>query len=58
MTLRLSNIDLDRTYTLEEFMVLPDPEEGGQYELIEGKLIVSASPGDAHGRIGNLLAYL
>jgi Uma2 family endonuclease len=42
-------IDLDRTYSAEEFAALPD--DGNRYELIEGKLVMSPQTGDEHGTI-------
>lgn len=41
--------DLDRFYTVEEYMALPD--DGKKYELVEGKLIEMPGPGLPHGEI-------
>lgn len=60
MTLQLrqsSQIDLDRTYTAEEFEALPD--DGNRYELLNGRLIKMPPAGDRHGTvIENLVYYL
>jgi len=42
-----------RTYTLAEFTRLPD--NGKRYELVKGKLVEMAQPGDLHGRVGSKL---
>lgn len=42
-------IDLERTYTSEEFMSLPD--DGKRYELVRGKLVEMPGPSFRHGRI-------
>lgn len=42
-------VDLDRFYTVAEYMTLPD--DGKKYELVEGKLIEMPGPGLPHGEI-------
>jgi len=42
-------IDLEREYTLEEYVALPD--DGNTYELIEGKLVMRPVTRDRHGRV-------
>ena len=42
-------IDMSRTYTIEEFMALPD--DGKRYELVEGVLIEMQGPSAEHGEI-------
>lgn len=57
MTSALEMIDLDRTYTVKEFMTLPD--NGKRYELIGGKLSEMPGPSIQHGLIiRNLFHYL
>src|SRR5437764_737155 len=46
-------IDLNRTYTLEEYEALPG--DGNIYQLLEGKLIMTTPPGDELGSVANLL---
>lgn len=55
MTTQLEILDVERDYTLDEFMDLDLPE-GYRYELIEGKLEMSPQPGGEHGKISTLLA--
>jgi Uma2 family endonuclease len=54
MATQLKLIDLERTYTAEEFEQLPD--DGNRYELIDGRLREMPPAGDRHGRIGKRLA--
>lgn len=49
MALPARKIELERTYTPEEFENLPEFEE--LYELVNGKLVKKPMPGDEHGRI-------
>jgi Uma2 family endonuclease len=57
MTTQLDPIDLGRTYTLDEFMALPD--EGNRYELVKGELVKMSQPGDRHGRVsGEIYGHL
>lgn len=44
-----TQLDTTKTYTVEEFMSLPD--DGKRYELIEGELIEMPGPNFNHGRI-------
>ncbi len=54
MTVQLEKfVDLARTYTLAEFMTLPD--DGHFYELIEGRLVEMRGPGLRHGEITTIL---
>ncbi len=48
-------IDLDRSYTVEEFMSLPDDDN--RYELIRGKLVEMKGPSYRHGRITSRLFH-
>ena len=45
-----TTLDLDRSYTVEEFMALEEPE-GFELELWEGKIRMSPSPGSKHGKV-------
>jgi Uma2 family endonuclease len=57
MTTQLDPIDLTRTYTVEEFMALPD--DGKPYELIEGEIVEMPGPSIAHGLvISRLFGFL
>ncbi len=50
-------IDTAETYTLKEYMALPD--NGKQYELVKGKLVEMQGPSAGHGTIiATLCAYL
>jgi len=42
-------VDLKREYTLEEYTLLEDDDQN--YELLEGKLVMTPAPADEHGRI-------
>ena len=42
-------IDIGETYTLKEYMSLPD--NGKQYELVKGKLVEMQGPSIGHGTI-------
>lgn len=44
-------IDLNREYSIEEYRRLED--DGNQYELIEGKLVMTPAPINEHGRISD-----
>jgi len=44
-------IDLSRKYTSTEFENLKLPDDG-QYELVEGKIVMAPSAGDEHNTIG------
>lgn len=46
-------LDLEKIYTLEEFAALPD--DGGRYELIDGKLVEMPPANEEHGRVESLL---
>jgi Uma2 family endonuclease len=48
-------IDLNRTYTADEFEMLPD--DGNRYELINGRLRIMPPIGDQHGTITDNLAF-
>jgi Uma2 family endonuclease len=53
-----ATLDLDRIYTVEEFMALEEPE-GFELELWEGKIRMSPTPGDDHGSVTSwLVTYL
>jgi Uma2 family endonuclease len=54
MTTETSN--LEKTYTAEEFMALPD--NGKQYELIKGELVEIPSPSYSQGKVINNLSRL
>lgn len=45
-----------KTYTIEEFMALPD--DGNRYELVEGELVEMGQPGVRHGIISSRLHKL
>lgn len=49
MTLQLNTTDVTRTYTNEEFEVLP--EFDGRFELLDGRVVAKAMPSDIHGWI-------
>ncbi len=53
MVLRAKGIELERTYTPEEFEALPEFDE--LYELVNGKLVKKPMPGDDHSRIGKYI---
>ncbi len=59
----LTDIDLTRTYTLDEFFDLDLYENGEfEYELVEGKLVprnrpAPTGPSALHGRIANNVGY-
>lgn len=45
-------VDLDRFYTVAEYMALPDGNDGKEYELVEGKLVeMQKGPSAGHGNI-------
>lgn len=46
---------LDKTYTIEEFLNLPN--DGKRYELVRGKLVEMAPTSRKHGKIGTILAH-
>ncbi len=54
MTTETIPIDLTKSYTVAEFMALPDIE-GYKLELWEGTIRMTPPPGDEHGSIANLL---
>ena len=55
-TSMLTTIPLSpRRYTVEE--VLAFPEDGNQYELVDGELLVSPTPTRRHQHIVHMLAY-
>ena len=57
MTTPTLEINSERTYTIEEFMELPD--DGNFYELVEGKLVEMQGPNMQHGvLISNLTEHL
>ncbi len=41
---------LETLLTAEEFASLPEPEEGGKMELVDGKLVCMTPVGQQHGR--------
>jgi Uma2 family endonuclease len=53
MAMPIRGIDMERTYTPEEFEALPEFEE--LYELVNGKLVKKPMPGDDHGRIARII---
>lgn len=48
-----AEVTLEKTYTIEEFIVLP--ENGKDYELVEGKLVEMAGANEEHCRICSIL---
>jgi Uma2 family endonuclease len=42
--------------TAEEFAVLPEPEEGGKMELVDGKVVCMTPVGQQHGRRASRLS--
>lgn len=61
MTEVIERIDLEKTYTVAEFMDLPD--YGNRYELVEGKVVEMPGPSYSHGQVimklsGFLQSYL
>lgn len=57
MTTKEALIDLNRTYTIAEYMALPD--DGKRYELVKGVLVEMPGPSGRHGKIiFELSAYL
>ncbi len=53
MALPIEQLDLQRTYTPEEFENLPEFEE--LYELVAGKLVKKPRPGDEHNTIARAI---
>ena len=49
-------VDFSRRYTLEEFWALPEREDGGRYELIEGYLYLVPAPDPSHAALAARLA--
>jgi Uma2 family endonuclease len=47
----------DRLFTADEFYELPDPDQGGKMELIEGRVVVEMPPGGEHSGLTSLLVY-
>jgi Uma2 family endonuclease len=54
MALPVKDINLERTYTPEEFENLPEFDE--LYELVDGRLVKKPMPGDDHGRIARRIS--
>lgn len=50
-TSTLTGIDLEKSYTVEEFIALP--ENGKLYELVKGKLVEMAGANEKHCRISS-----
>lgn len=46
-----TQLDTTRTYTVKEFLELPEPGDGTRFELIKGELIEMPGPNLTHGRI-------
>ncbi len=58
MIIGLETIDLTRTYTVKEFMALPEPKDC-ELELWEGKVKMTPPPGSKHGKVSTwLITYL
>jgi Uma2 family endonuclease len=53
MVLPAKRLDLEQTYTPEEFENLPEFNE--LFELVDGKLVKKPMPGDEHGRIARFI---
>ena len=59
----MSTITQKKLLTAEEFLLLPDPEDGSQQELVRGEIVTMAPPGGVHGvscnkagrRLGNFV---
>lgn len=50
---------LKKLYTIDEFMALPDAEDGSRYELVEGEIEEMPPAGEDHNLIeGSLYAHL
>ncbi len=49
MTAQLETVSRKRTYTVDEFMALPD--NGKRYELVDGKLVEMSGPSFEHGDV-------
>ena len=43
--------------TVEEFILLPDPVDGSQLELIDGEVVIMPPPQGEHGVICGLIAH-
>lgn len=48
----------EKLLTAEEFAALPEPEGGGQMELVRGRVVVAPPAFTGHGDRGSYIAYL
>lgn len=53
-----TQVDIEKTYSVDEFMNLIAGRNDGRFELVKGKIIEMSLAGDQHGRISSKLLIL